>query len=234
MTYHNKGDVNDFAKTVLLAGDPLRAKKVADNFLKDAKLITDIRNILGYTGFYKDKKISVMGSGMGGPSIGIYSYELFKYYNADNIIRIGTSGGFQKEIQEGDLVIALSASTDSNYAHQYDLKGQFNPCVSESILLKAMKVIREKGIHLGSIFSSDLFSEYNALGEDSWKKWAKMGILAQEMETFALYCNAAYLNKNALSILSIVTNMASNKDVEDYDLAIDDLIKAGLEIAYEL
>src|SRR5690554_1650499 len=169
------------APIVLAPGDPLRAKLVAERYLEESTLITDIRNVLGYTGTYKGVPISVIATGMGGPSIGIYSYELFSQYDAQAIIRIGTCGGFKEEILPGDRIIALSASTDSAWAHQYNLKGTLSPVCDPKLLLCAAELDRDA--HLGMVFSSDLFSSYNALGEESWRAWAAMGALAQDMET---------------------------------------------------
>ncbi len=204
-TPHNDAGLNDIAKTVLLPGDPLRAKYIAEKYLSGAAQITSVRNMLGFTGTWKGKPVTVMGSGMGGPSAGIYSYELFHIYGVENIIRIGTAGGLQPSIGVGDLVFAVAASSDSNYAYQYKLPGTFSPSADFSLLEKAVAAARGNSFpfHAGSVFSSDLFSEYNALGpEESWKPWARMGCLVQDMETYALYCNAAWLGKKALSILT--------------------------------
>jgi purine-nucleoside phosphorylase len=208
-TPHNAAKAGDLAPFVLLPGDPLRAEYVAEHFLDAAKQVTGIRGMLGFTGTYRGKPVSVMGSGMGGPSAGIYSYELFAFYGVEHIIRIGTAGGFQTYLNPGDLVFAMTACTDSNYAYQYRLPGTFAPAGDFLLLKKAVGFAEGNGIpyRAGALFSSDMFSEYNALGpEQSWKPWADMGCLAQDMETYALYCNAAYLKKSALSI---VTNVAS-------------------------
>jgi purine-nucleoside phosphorylase len=161
--------------------------------------------MLGFTGTWKGVPVTVMGSGMGGPSAGIYSYELYNSYGAENIIRIGTAGGLQDTIGIGAVVFALTASTDSNYAYQYRLPGTYSPCADFSLLEKAVASARKNSVdfHAGPVFSSDLFSSYNALGsEESWKPWARMGCLAQDMETYALYCTASWLGKKALSILT--------------------------------
>jgi len=204
-TPHNAATAIEIAKTVLLPGDPVRARYIADHYLKDAVQVTAVRNMLGFTGTWNGTPVTVMGSGMGGPSAGIYSYELYHLYGVEKIIRIGTAGGLQPEIRVGDIVFALTASTDSNYAYQYKLPGTCSPSADFSLLEKAVASARSHSIpwHAGTVFSSDLFSEYNALGpEASWKPWARMGCLVQDMETYALYCNAAWLGKKALSILT--------------------------------
>lgn len=207
-TPHNKASESDVAKTVLLPGDPLRAEYIANNFLENAKKITDVRNMFGFTGTYNGKPITVMGSGMGGPSCGIYSYELFKFYNVDRIIRIGTAGGLQPHLIPGDLVFATTASTDSAWANQYKLPGTFSPSVDYPMLQAAVESATKRNIshYVGGVFSSDCFSDYSALYEvtnaPSWKPWARMGVLAHDMETYALYSTAAWTGKRALSILT--------------------------------
>lgn len=235
MTFHNSAKKNEIGKTVLLGGDPLRAKYIAENFLENAKEITNVRGMLGYSGYYKGKLITAMGSGMGGPSIGIYSYELFNDYDVDNIIRIGTCGGYKEDINPGDVVIALTASTDSNWAHQYQLHGTFSPCVSPYLLDIVSDKAKELKIahHKGMVLTSDLFSVYNALGKDSWKPWAAMGAIAQDMETYILYSNAAYLNKRALSILTMTDNLITKKCVDDRKKCLDNMIILALEASYE-
>ena len=207
-TPHNAADINQIAKTVLLPGDSQRAKYIAEKYFENPKLVSDVRNVLAYTGTYKGKPITIMGSGMGAASAGLYSYELYHFYNVENIIRIGTAGGLQPNLEPGDLVFALTASTDSAYGNQYNLKGTFSPAASYHLLEKAVASAKNHNIphHVGTVFSSDYFSDYNALNqitqESAWKPWAKMGCLVQDMETYALYCNAAWLSKNALSILT--------------------------------
>lgn len=217
MSVHINGAVGDIASTVLLPGDPERAYWVASTFLDEAKEVTNVRGMRGFTGFYKGAKVSVMGSGMGSPSVGIYSYELFTHYKVDSIIRIGTCGGFRSEMNLGDLIFPLTASTDSRWAHQYNLNGTYSPSVDYSLLEKALLIAKKHNYfsYVGMVFSSDLFSSYNALGEESWKNWAKMGALAQDMETYALYSTAAYLNKRALSILTMTDNCVTNTSFAD-------------------
>lgn len=234
MTPHNAAQKNDIAKTVLLPGDPLRAKYIAENFLQNSKQITSVRNILGFTGTYNGKEVTVMGSGMGGPSAGIYSFELYKFYDVQNIIRIGTAGGLQKELEPGDIVFAMTSSTDSNYAYQYDLCGSFSPAASFDLLEKAVNAAKSMNIRysVGGVFSSDFFSEYNALGnERTIAPYAKLGILAQDMETYALYCNAAYLHKEALSIVTMTDSCVTGKSVPDNErmTCLHNMFKVALE-----
>ncbi|MCQ2594532.1 MAG: purine-nucleoside phosphorylase [Treponemataceae bacterium] len=216
-TPHNSAQPGDIAPSVLLPGDPLRAKYVAEKYLTGAKQITGVRNMLGFTGMYGNTPVTVMGSGMGGPSCGIYSYELFSFYNVEQIIRIGTAGGLAQNLKVGDLVFAMTASTDSNWAHQYNLNGSFSPCGDFELLNKAVEFARKKnfGYAVGSVFSSDLFSQYDAsnqtTGEESWRPWARMGCLAQDMETFALYSTASWLKKRALSILTHTDSCINNE-----------------------
>lgn len=219
-TPHNSAQKSEVAKTVLLPGDPLRARYIAQKYLPDSVQITSVRNMLGFTGSWNGIPVTVMGSGMGGPSAGIYSYELFAHYGVDRIIRLGTAGGLQADIEPGQVVFAMTASTDSSYAYQYRLPGSFSPAADFDLLESAVKAARSKGIpfRAGPVFSSDLFSEYNALGpEESWKPWARMGCLAQDMETFALYCNAAWLGRKALSILTHTDSCATGASIAPND-----------------
>lgn len=202
-TPHINANLGDFAKVVLMPGDPLRAKWIAETFLHDVKLVTSVRNIFGYTGYtINNKRISVMASGMGHSSIGIYSYELFAKFGVEAIIRVGTCGAYQPEIGLYDILIANTSSTDSNWAHQYQLPGTFSAGADFDLVLTSVSAAKNKGIpvHVGNILSSDVF--YNA-NVDAWKKWAEMGVLAVEMESYALYCNAAKLHKKALCILTV-------------------------------
>jgi purine-nucleoside phosphorylase len=215
-TPHNSASAGQIAKTVLFPGDPVRAQYIAKEFLADAEQVTYVRGIPGFTGYWKGKRVSVMASGMGGASAGIYSYELFSFFGVENIIRIGTAGGLQPEINPGDVVFALSASTDCAYARQYSLPGTYSPCADFGLLERAVAAARESSIpfHTGAVFSSDYFSEYNALGSElSWKLWSKAGCLVQDMETYALYCNAAWLGKKALSVLTHTDSCVTGKSV---------------------
>ncbi len=210
--------INDsahFAKTVLMPGDPLRAKYIAENFLADYEEVTSTRGILGFTGHTKEgKEISIMASGMGVPSIGIYSYELFAFYGVENIIRIGTCGAYQKECHVGDVIIATSACSSSNYAYQFDLQGGVvAPCSDFSLMYKAYNNAQKLGlkVHVGPIFSSDVFYDANP---DYYKKFANLGVLGVEMESYGLFLNAMRLHKKALCLLT-VSDTFVNKDEKD-------------------
>lgn len=200
-TPHIQAEGDDIAKTVLMPGDPLRAKYVAENYLSDAVLFNEVRGMLGYTGYYNGVRISVMGSGMGIPSIGIYSYELFNFFNVENIIRMGTCGTNKTEVHFGDIVIAMGASTNSNFAEQYQLPGIISAIADFSLLEKAVAIARKMNItfHVGNVLSGDAFYSPSPQGD----KWARMGILAGEMESYALYLNAAYLGKRALGMFTV-------------------------------
>lgn len=201
-TPHNAAKVGDIAETILLPGDPLRAKFIAETYLENPVLYNTVRGMYGYTGTYKGKKISVQGTGMGIPSIGIYSYELIHFYGCKNLIRVGSAGGYGN-LKVRDIVFAMGASTNSNYVNQFNLPGTFAPIASFHLLEKAVKVAREKKIDftVGNVLSSDCF--YGD-GEDLMEtKWSKMGVCAVEMEAAALYMNAARAGVNALAILTI-------------------------------
>ncbi len=210
-TPHNKGNLGDFAKTVLMPGDPLRAKFIAEKYLENPRLVNTVRNMLAYTGTYKGKEVTVMGSGMGMPSIGIYSYELFKFYGVEQIIRVGSCGSYSPECELFDVIICQGSCTDSNFAHQYNLPGTFSALGSYDLIEKAVKAAKDMKVpyHVGNILASDVF--YRAGGED-WKKWAQMGVLGVEMESYALYCNAAFLNKKALTILTVSDSFITHKE----------------------
>lgn len=223
------------AKTVLMPGDPLRAKYIAEHYLEDAVMYSSIRNMYGFTGTYKGHQISVQGSGMGMPSMGIYSWELFKDFDVDNIIRIGTAGSFSEDINIGDIVVGLAASTDSNYQHVYQLPGQFSPSCSYDILTKMQEASRETGIYFnaGNIISGDLFYE---LGDEWWRRWASVNVLAVEMEAAALYMNAAYNKKNALAILTITDHFVTGERAsnEEREHGEGDMMELALETAIKL
>ncbi len=233
-TPHNQATKGDIAKTVLLPGDPLRAKFIAEHFLEDATCFNTTRNMYGYTGTYKGKKVSVMGTGMGCPSIGIYTYELIHDYNVKNLIRIGSCGAASKDLQLSELVFAMGACTDSNYAHQYDLPGTFSAIASYKLLSTAVSKADELKVpyHVGNVITSDVF--YTETPE--WKSWAKMGTLAVEMETYALYCNAARAGVNALAIFSVSDSMVTGEALpsEERQNSFTDMMKVALETAITL
>ncbi len=220
------------AETILLPGDPLRAKFIADNFLEDVVQWNTVRNAFGFTGTYKGKKISVMGTGMGMPSIGIYSYELIHGYGVKNLIRIGSAGSFQPDLNLYDVVIGMSASTDSNFVSNYNLPGHYAPTASYDLMNKALKIAEEKNtpVRVGNILSSDVF-----YGDDfdAWKKWQKMGVLCVEMEAAALYMNAARAGVNALCILTISDSLVTHEvtSSEERQNAFTKMMDIALELA---
>ena len=231
-TAHNNAKANDFAKTVLMPGDPLRAKYIAETYLENPRQVTAVRNMFGYTGTYKGKEISVMGGGMGMPSIGIYSYELFNFYGVDQIIRIGSAGALQDHIKVMDVVIGMGACTDSNYAYQYGLPGTFAPIASFDLLRKAVDQAEKMGnisYKVGNVASSDVFYSERPTME----AWQKMGVLAVEMETAALYMNAARTGKNALTICTISDSLVTGEVTtsEERQTSFADMMKVALEIA---
>ena len=201
-TPHNGAIEGDIAKTVLMPGDPLRAKFIADTYLQDVRCFNTVRNMLGYTGTYQGVPVSVMGGGMGMPSIGIYSYELFNFYGVESIIRVGSAGGIADEVKVRDVVAGMGACTNSNYAHQYQLPGTYAPIASFDLLERAVAAGRDQGVEIkvGNVLSSDTFYDDNDQATISWQK---MGVLAVEMEAAALYMNAARANKKALCLLTI-------------------------------
>ena len=231
-TVSNSANKGDIAKTVLMSGDPLRARYIAENFLDSPVLYNETRNMYGYTGTYKGVPVSVQGSGMGMPSMGIYSWELFTYYDVENIIRIGTAGSFSSDINIGDIVVSLAASTDSNYEHTFGLPGHFSPCASWELLCRLKEISDAEGINIkaGNTVSCDVFYE---IGEDWWKKWASMNVLAVEMEAAALYMNAAYNHRNALAIMTISDHFISGEkaSLEDRERNFTDMMKLALETA---
>lgn len=231
-TAHNGAKKGDFAKTVLMPGDPLRAKYIAETYLENPRLVTSVRNMFGYTGTYHGKEISVMGAGMGMPSIGIYSYELFHFYDVDNIIRIGSAGALQDHMKLMDVVIGMGACTDSNYAYQFGLPGTFAPIADYELMSRAVKVAGEQGTNVvvGNVLSSDVF--YNAKGDVN-DLWRSMGVLAVEMEAAALYMNAAKSGKKALCMLTISDHIYTGESLsaEDRQLGFGKMMEIALELA---
>ena len=233
-TPHNSAVKGDFAKTVLMPGDPLRAKFIAETFLDKPRLVNNVRGVQGYTGTYKGVPVSVMASGMGMPSIGIYSYELFTQYDVDNIIRVGSSGAIQRELKLGSIVAGMGACTNSNYAAQYGLGGTFAPIADFALLSAAVQSAKELGLEMpvGNLYSSDTFYDASA----SSLKWAEMGVLAIEMEAAALYCNAAYTKKRGLSICSVSDNIVTGEELspEQRQTGFANMMKLALETAVKM
>jgi len=230
-TPHNGAKKGEIAKTVLMPGDPLRAKYIAETYLENPVQVTSVRNMLGFTGTYKGKEVTVMGGGMGMPSMGIYSYELYHFYDVDQIIRIGSAGSLQDKVELMDVVIAMGACTDSNYAYQYGLPGTFAPIADYELLARAAEAAGKLGTKavVGNVLSSDIF--YNA---DSGvnDKWRNMGVLAVEMETAALYMNAAAAGKKALCLLTISDLVfgEENLSAEERQLGFGKMIEIALEL----
>jgi len=234
-TPHIKAVPGDFAKTVLMPGDPLRSRFIAETFLQDAVLVNDVRGIQGYTGFWKGHRVSVMASGMGMPSMGIYSYELYTVFGVENIIRIGSAGGMSESLQLRDIVLGMGASTDSNYAGQFGLNGQLAPLADYTLLSTAERICREKGLRhqVGNLFSSDTF--YNA-DPDVNRKWANLGVLAVEMESAALYWNAARCGKRALTICTISDHVFRGESLssDERQTSFTEMMEVALDTAAEL
>ena len=233
-TPHNEAASGAFAKTVLMPGDPLRAKFIAETFLEDAKLVNNVRGVQGWTGTYKGTPVSVMASGMGIPSIGIYSYELFHFYDVDNIIRVGSAGAISPKLKLRDIVMGQGACTDSNYARQYGLPGTFAPIADFKLLETAVAVARRMGVEppVGNLLSSDVF--YNKMG--GTLKWGAMGVLAIEMESAALYCNAAEAGKRALTICTISDSLVTGEELPpaDRQSTFTQMMEIALETAVEM
>lgn len=231
-TAHNHAQPGDIAKTVLMPGDPLRAKYIAETYLENPVCFNQVRNMLGYTGTYKGKKVSVMGSGMGMPSIGLYSYELFHHYDVDNIIRIGSAGGMSEQVQLRDIVIAMGSCTDTNYGAQYGLPGHYAPIADFGLLRRAVETAEGMGIRsvVGNILSSDIFYEER---KDVTLLWKSMGVLAVEMESAALYMNAAKAGKHALCILTISDHVLTGESLsaEERQVGFGSMMEIALELA---
>ena len=231
-TPHNNAKAGDFAKTVLMPGDPLRAKYIAETYLENPRQVNAVRNMLGYTGTYKGKEVSVMGAGMGMPSMGIYSYELFNFYDVDQIIRIGSAGGMQDNIKLMDVVIAMGACTDSNFAYQYGLPGTFAPIADYGLLSRAVEIAKGQGTNVivGNVLSTDIFYNTMSNANDLWKN---MGVLAVEMEAAGLYMNAAKAGKKALCMLTISDHVYTGEalDAEERQLGFGKMMEIALELA---
>ena len=233
-TAHNEAAVGAFAKTVLMPGDPLRAKFIAETYLENAVLVNNVRGVQGYTGTYKGVPVSVMASGMGMPSIGIYSHELFHFYGVENIIRVGSAGAISPKLKLRDVVMAQAACTNSNYAHQFGMPGALAPIADYTLLETAVAVARRMDVEptVGSLLSSDTF--YNKAGDTL--KWGEMGVLAVEMETAALYWNAAEAGKRALAICTISDSIVTGEELSpaDRQLTFTTMMEIALETAIEM
>ena len=235
-TPHNSARAGDYAETVLLPGDPLRAKYIAENFLTDAKLVNTTRNMFGYTGAYHGKPVSVMGTGMGCPSMGIYSYELIHYYGVKNLIRVGTAGALTKNVHVRDLVFGMGACTTSNYVDLFHLPGSYSCIADFGLLRKAAEAAEARNFpyHVGNVLSSDMF--YNPPRQPAGTSWADMGVLAVEMESAALYSNAAFGDARALTILTISDSMVTGEatTAEERQTSFTDMMQVALDVAEKI
>ena len=233
-TPHNAAAKGDIAKTILMPGDPLRAKFIAETFFTDPKLFNNIRGVQGYTGTYKGVPVSVMASGMGMPSMGLYAYELYTQYDVDNIIRVGSAGAMRADLALGSVVAGQGACTNSSFADQYELGGTFAPICDFDLLMAAVESARELGVKMpvGNLYSSDTF--YDAAGRNL--RYAKMGVMAVEMDAAGLYCTAAYTGKRALAICSISDNLITGEELppEDRQTTFTNMMKIGLEVAVKM
>lgn len=228
-TPHNEANLGQIAPVVLMPGDPLRAEFIAKEYLENAQCFNRVRGMLGYTGTYKGIRISVMGHGMGMPSMGIYSYELYHMYDVNTIIRVGTAGGLSPKVRVRDIILGMGASTDSAYGRQFDLPGTFAPLADFALLHKAAALCEEKGVpaHVGGLVSSDVF--YSA--EEGENPWQKMGVLGVEMETAALYMNAAYAGKRALAICTVSDHLLTGEALDSAarQTSFRQMMEVGLE-----
>ena len=233
-TAHNEAASGAFAKTVLMPGESLRARFIAETFLENAELVNNVRGIQGYTGTYQGTPVSVMASGMGMPSIGIYSHELYHFYDVDNIIRVGSAGGISPKLKLRDIVLAQGACTNSSYARQFGMPGTFAPIADFTLLETAVAVARRMGVEppVGNLLSSDTF--YNKAGNTM--DWGKMGVLAIEMETAALYCNAAEAGKRALTICTISDSLVTGEELPpaDRQTTFTRMMEIALGVAVEM
>lgn len=231
MSVHIGAKNGDIAPTVFMPGDPLRAKFISENYLTDPVQINSIRGMLGFTGFYKNKPVTVMGSGMGMPSMAIYSYELYTMYNVETIVRIGSCGGFQNHVRLRDVILAMGASTNSNFAHQYNLPGTISALADPDLFVRAYQLAAQKNlpVQAGNVLSSDVFYDHDP---DAWKKWAAMNILAVEMEAAALYLSAASLKKKALAILTVSDHLATGEQTtaQEREQTFTDMMELALDL----
>lgn len=241
-TPHINAVPEDFAKTVLMPGDPLRAKFIAENYLENPKLVNNVRGVQGYTGTFDGIKVTVMASGMGMPSIGIYSYELFNFFGVETIIRVGSAGGLTEKVKVNEIIAGMGACTDSAYAKSFQIPGTFAPIADYDVLSVCVETGREMGlaIKVGNILSSDVFYKDEPYAEESCltnrERWAKMGVLAEEMEAAALYMNAARTGKRGLCICTVSDNLVTGEalSAEERQTSFDNMIMLALRTAAKL
>ena len=231
-TPHISADHGDFAKTVLMPGDPFRSKRIVDMFLEDARLVNNVRGVQGYTGTYKGVPVSVMASGMGMPSIGIYSYELFNFYGVENILRVGSAGAISNKLKVRDIVLGQGACTNSSYGDQFGFRGHYAPIADFGLLRSAVEIAEEKGFRfaVGNLLSSDTFYDDDASAS---AQWMKLGVLAIEMEAAALYYNAARAGKKALAICTISDHILTGEETtsEERQMSFTQMMELALEVA---
>lgn len=235
-TPHISAKIGDFAKTVLMPGDPLRSKYIAETFLEDPVLVNNVRGVQGYTGKWKGVPVSVMASGMGMPAIGIYSWELYNFYDVDNIIRVGSAGALRDDLNLMDVVAGQAACTNSNYINQFGLDGTFAPIADFTLLSAAVEAAKENGtdMKVGNLLSGDNF--YYADGQNKNDEWKRMGVLAVEMESAALYCNASYAGKRALCICTISDHLYREEKLtpDQRQTSFDSMIRIALDTAVKM
>jgi purine-nucleoside phosphorylase len=231
-TPHIAASKGDFAPTVLMPGDPLRSKFIAENYLSGVRLVNNVRGIQGYTGLFRGTPVSVMASGMGMPSIGIYSYELFRFFGVENIIRVGSAGALSEKVRLRDIVLGMGACTNSSFSAQYRLRGSFAPIASFSLLRESVRIAEEMGLpcHVGNLLSSDTFYDDDP---DATKAWGRMGVLAVEMEAAALYMNAAACGKNALAVCTVSDHVLTGEatSAEERQNSFRDMMELALRVA---
>ena len=235
-TPHISASKGDFAKTVLMPGDPLRAKFIAETFLENPVLVNNVRGVQGYTGTYHGTRVSVMASGMGCPSIGIYSYELFAFYDVENIIRIGSAGAITEKLKLRDIVAGIGSNTNSNFADQYGMPGTLAPTADYTLLSTAVETAKEQGIDMkvGNLLCSDTF--YGEGGKEESLRWAKLGTMAVEMESTALYLTAARLGKRALALVTISDHLVTGEETtaEERQNTFTQMMEIALETAVKM
>ncbi len=231
-TPHINAQPGDFAKTVLMPGDPLRSQFIAENYLEDRKLVNNVRGVQGYTGLYKGVPVSVMASGMGMPSIGIYSYELFHFFGVENILRVGSAGAMSSKLKVRDIILGQAACTNSAFGEQYGFRGHFAPIADFTLLRTAASLAEEMGLsyQVGNLFSSDTFYDDDP---EASRQWMKLGVLGVEMEAAALYMNAARAGKKALAICTVSDHLLTGEatDAQERQTSFRQMMELALETA---
>ena len=231
-TPHIDAQPGDFAKTVLMPGDPLRSQFIAENYLEDRKLVNNVWGVQGYTGLYKGVPVSVMASGMGMASIGIYSYELFHFFGVENILRVGSAGAMSSKLKVRDIILGQAACTNSAYGEQYGFRGHFAPIADFTLLRTAASLAEEMGLsyQVGNLFSSDTFYDDDP---EASRQWMKLGVLGVEMEAAALYMNAARAGKKALAICTVSDHLLTGEatDAQERQTSFRQMMELALETA---